>query len=259
MEDVCQQMIKSGMTRKDIHSAVDKILDKICVCCPMIKVLYNESYGQFELNQDFISFAYKEQDKIVNNRTHVIKNNAERIFPAQYIESFGKHMALMYPNIACVVNNYYHYDMYNVYTTMNTIKKNPTRNYELITDLMSSMQIDKDMMSEMLRSLGEMREVECFYKALQQKNDHTVWYNDCGRYVTSITTFLHKKTSSNTTVSSDLLHRNNELPIHDRLYVDLGLLCAADNTCRLAIAHIQSSDDFYIESYNGKERILSDF
>jgi len=255
MEDVLKHMLNCKMTRKDIHKTIDDILDRICGSTPKIKILYNTSYGNYELNQDFISFAYKNQTN-KSTQEHTIQKYPERIFPAQYIEEFGKHMSQKYPVIACVLNNFLYYDMHDVYTTMNTIKKNPEKNGELITELADMLDIDDHTMDKLLLSKGEVRENVCFYKALQNKKDHTVWYNDCGRYITSITVFLHKRTSATTKVVTDLLHEYRELAIHERLYLELGLLCAADNTCRLAIEEVPTYEDWCIETYNGKEKIL---
>jgi len=219
---------------------------------PIIMILVN-NYLHYDLDDKFRylhRLRYKKQDldnikinkeKIINNTVFGDKELINETYYLQYplnVEEYTKEsleIALTkLPNILELCES-------NINEIMSVLRETfIDEHIDQILEIISKTKYDNSLIfHNAVKKYGELNPIIWNYT-------HDKFYNSAMIFLLS----QLKDTNQN----QDLI-KNNNIPIHDNLYLELGLTFAAEG-CKLGIAEVPANLDWKITEYDGLETVI---
>lgn len=325
--EYCRLLIDKGIKRNQLIKIVDDCYKRDS---KYIDILYNSTFGSFSLTNHFIDFSYRQQRLFTSLQPREITKHPERIFPAEYITNYGRHICYEFPYVACLVANYFHHrfhetcpllrklfyakktfsklndnlllctkylnehhkfgfiELLNQDTAFdiepNEFTKDSLRKavahsiprqlneYEskiisLEEVIISEYGMKSTVLNEILISYEETISVKTYpefsFHYMLQCHGFSEGLWTCGktRFDYNAMIFLHNKISNrlDSSIETNVLSPSTTLPLDrsllQKVYTEIGLLAAAESSCKLEISRISDNVEWEIINYDGLEHI----
>jgi hypothetical protein len=123
IHEACTALCKLSVPELSVITKVKSAYIQASSNMPKLRILYNTCYGGFSLNETFTSFLYDKSLSTSNQQNSVIAYYPERVYPVSALKTFGESMSHKFPTIACIVHNYLHYKMDDVFKIIARLKQ----------------------------------------------------------------------------------------------------------------------------------------